>query len=182
MNALSLLLNRRSTSRLIEPRPTGEVLNTIIQAGMRAPDHATLQPWRFIVICDEGLTRLSDLFLHAMRIDGRDEATQEKARLAPFRAPLIITVLAHCTEHSMVPKWEQVVSAGCAVQAMQLAAIAQGFGGIWRTGPMTHHPEVRTALGCRPQDEIVGFLYLGTPQVKATAIKKPDMASFVRYF
>lgn len=53
---------------------------------------------------------------------GQDEKGIEKARNAPFRAPLIITVVARCEDHPKVPRWEQEMSAGCAVMAMQMAA------------------------------------------------------------
>ncbi|EHD21593.1 MULTISPECIES: NAD(P)H nitroreductase [Brenneria] len=183
MDALELLLNRRSASRLTTPAPSGAALNNIIHAGMRAPDHGTLQPWRFFVIENEGLARFSALLSDAAQQAGMDEAGIEKARLAPFRAPLIITVVAHCTENPKVPRWEQVVSAGCAVQVMQMAALAQGFNGIWRSGAWTHHPLVREAFHCSEQDEIVGFLYLGTPQLKAsTSVTPLDSEKFVRYF
>ncbi len=43
MDALELLINRRSASRLSEPAPSGEVLENILRACMRAPDHGTLQ-------------------------------------------------------------------------------------------------------------------------------------------
>ncbi len=36
MDALELLINRRSASRLAEPAPTGEQLQNILRAGMRA--------------------------------------------------------------------------------------------------------------------------------------------------
>ena len=92
-------------------------------------------------------------------------------------------MVAHCEEHHKVPRWEQVVSAGCAVMAMQMAALAQGFNGIWRSGPFTDNALVREAFECREQDQIVGFLYLGTPQLKAsTTINLPDTAPFVRHF
>ncbi len=59
------------------------------------------------------------------------------------------------------------MSAGCAVMAMQMAALAQGFNGIWRSGALTESPVVRAGFECREQDKIVGFLYLGTPQLKS---------------
>lgn len=62
---------------------------------------------------------------------------------------------------------EQIVAAGCCVQAMQMAAVAQGYSGIWRSGSWTHDPVVRAGLGCGEHDHIVGFLYLGTPALKA---------------
>ncbi|WP_438333714.1 NAD(P)H nitroreductase [Edwardsiella tarda] len=182
MDALALLLQRRSASRLSEPAPAGQVLENIFQAGLRAPDHKGLQPWRFVTVQGEGQARLSAL-LHAIAVEeGRDEKGIEKARKAPFRAPLIITVIAHCDAESRVPHWEQVASAGCALMAMQMAAQAQGFNGIWRSGHWVEHPQVRAAFGCRPQDVIVGFLYLGTPQLKAARVQPLDSSAFVRAF
>ncbi|OON40462.1 NAD(P)H nitroreductase [Izhakiella australiensis] len=183
MDALELLVNRRSASRLAAPAPAGEALQNIIQAGMRAPDHGTLQPWRFIVVENQGLERLSQLLEQRARQQNQEQKAIEKARQAPFRAPMIITVVARCEEHPKVPQWEQVVSAGCAVMAMQMAALAQGFNGIWRSGAWTEDQQVREAFGCRSQDVIVGFLYLGTPQLKAsTTVLAPDTALFVSYF
>lgn len=61
MDALELLVNRRSASRTAEPAPVGEQLENILRAGMRAPDHGTLQPWHFFVIEGEGRGRFSQL-------------------------------------------------------------------------------------------------------------------------
>ncbi|MDN4628630.1 NAD(P)H nitroreductase [Erwinia sp. DT-104] len=183
MDALDLVVNRRSASRLSEPAPAGEALENIIRAGMRAPDHGTLQPWRFIVVENEGRDRFSQLLEKAARDDNMEPKAIEKAKQSPFRAPMIITVVAHCEEHHKVPRWEQVVSAGCAVMAMQMAAVAQGFNGIWRSGAWTEHQAVREAFNCREQDAIVGFLYLGTPQLKSsTTLVPPDTTPFVSYF
>lgn len=183
MDALELLVNRRSASRLAEPAPAGESLENIIRAGMRAPDHGTLQPWRFVIVENEGRDRLSALLEQAAREAQLEEKAIEKATQSPYRAPMIITVIAHCEAHPKVPRWEQVVSAGCAVMAMQMAAAAQGFNGIWRSGPWTDNERVRSAFGCREQDAIVGFLYLGTPQLKSsTTVVHPDTTPFVRYF
>lgn len=183
MDALDLLVNRRSAARLAEPAPQGEALDNILRAGMRAPDHGTLQPWRFHIIEKQGLTRFSALLEQAARDGNMDEKAIEKAKQSPFRAPMIITVVAHCVEHHKVPRWEQLLSAGCAVMAMQMAAAAQGFNGIWRSGAWTDNDAVRTAFNCREQDAIVGFLYLGTPQLKSsTTVLPPDTAPFVSYF
>ncbi|MFJ5158790.1 NAD(P)H nitroreductase [Pantoea sp. NPDC088449] len=183
MDALDLLVNRRSASRLAEPAPTGEALQNILHAAMRAPDHGTLQPWRFIIVENEGRDRFSNVLEQAARDSNLEQKAIDKAASAPFRAPMIITVVAHCEENAKVPHWEQLASASCAVMAMQMAAVAQGFNGIWRSGPWTDHPLVREAFSCREQDAIVGFLYLGTPQLKAnTTVVAPDTARFVSYF
>ncbi|MFW0765628.1 NAD(P)H nitroreductase [Trabulsiella odontotermitis] len=183
MDALELLVNRRSASRLTEPAPAGEQLENILRAGMRAPDHGTLQPWQFFIIEGDGRERFSQLLADGAIQAGEDENAVDKARSAPFRAPLIIAVVAKCQEHHKVPQWEQEMSAGCAVMAMQMAAVAQGFNGIWRSGALTENPRVRDGFHCRAQDKIVGFLYLGTPQLKAsTTVSVPDTSPFVVRF
>ncbi|EIC83435.1 NAD(P)H nitroreductase [Serratia sp. M24T3] len=183
MDALDLLLNRRSASRLAAPAPSGKVLQNIINAGMRAPDHGALQPWRFVIVENDGLIRFSNLLRSAAEKDKMDDKAIEKATQAPLRAPQIITIIADIKDSPKVPEWEQVVSAGCAVQAMQMAALAQGFNGIWRTGAWTEHAAVRKAFGCAEKDQIVGFLYLGTPQLKSsTQVIPADSAAFVSYF
>ncbi len=83
----------------------------------------------------------------------------------PFRAPLIITVIAKLKDHPKIPQWEQLVAASCTVQAMQMAAVAQGFG-IWRSGSWTEDAVVRAGLGCGDNDRIVGFLYLELQSLK----------------
>ncbi|QGU14944.1 NAD(P)H nitroreductase [Leclercia sp. 119287] len=183
MDALELLVNRRSAARLTEPAPAGEQLDNILRAGMRAPDHGTLQPWHFFIIECEGRERFSTLLEKGAVAAGQDEKAIEKARNAPFRAPMIIAVVAKCQPQHKVPVWEQEMSAGCAVMAMQMAAVAQGYNGIWRSGALTDSPVVREGLDCGAHDKIVGFLYLGTPQLKAsTTVSVPDTGSFVTHF
>ncbi len=182
MDALELLLQRRSAARLTEPAPQGDDLTHILQAGLRAPDHGGLKPWRFVIIEKEGRERFSQLLSSAAVEEGLDEKAIDKARTAPFRAPLIITVIARCEDHPKVPQWEQIASASCAVMAMQMAAQAQNFNGIWRSGAWTESDIVRNGFGCRPQDKIVGFLYLGTPQLKAPPVVPEEPTEFVSYF
>ncbi len=181
MDALELLLNRRSIARLSEPAPEGSVLENIIQAGLRAPDHGGLTPWRFIIAQGEGLKKLGTILHGAVAADDGDDNAQSKAENAPLRAPMVITIIAKVSEHPKVPAFEQHLSAGCAVQAMQMAAVAQGFQGIWRSGPLMFHPHVEQALGLKGEDKIVGFLYLGTPGCEPMGAPKRDLSKFVEY-
>ena len=181
MDALALLLNRRSIGRLSAPAPEGEVLENIIRAGLRAPDHAGLTPWRFVIAQGQGRQNLADILVRAAKAENSDEAVIEKASHAPFRAPMVITVIAKVTPHAKVPAFEQHLSAGCAALAMQMAAMAQGFQGFWRSGKWMYHETVRDALGVKGDDQIVGFLYLGTPGCTAMKVPERDLAKFVEF-
>ncbi|MGF1842631.1 NAD(P)H nitroreductase [Vibrio clamense] len=182
MDALDLLLNRRSIAKLSSPAPEGVVLENIIRAGLRAPDHGALTPWRFVISQGEaGLQKLADILVKAAVSDESEDAVIEKVGKAPFRAPMVITVIAKVREHDKVPAFEQHLSAGCAAQAMQMAAVAQGFQGFWRSGKWMFHPQVRAAFGLEGEDQIVGFLYLGTPGCTPMRVQERDLDKYVEY-
>lgn len=182
MQALDLLLNRSSQPRLQAPAPQGEVLNNILQSAMRAPDHRCLSPWRFIVCTDNGLEKLGEIFEQAAIAKGAEQVSIERARQLPLRAPMVIVAICNHIEHDGVPWVEQVASTACAVQAMQMAAVAQGFQGIWRTGSYAQDVMVKTALNCKDDDEILGFLYLGTSPLKTMDKPPKNLDSFVDYW
>lgn len=181
MDALALLLERRSSPRLILPAPQGEALENILAAGLRAPDHGGLTPWECVVAVGEGLDRLSGIFHRAAKEENLDEKALKKAQDAPYRAPMVIIVIAKVKHNKNVPLIEQIISAGCAVHGMQMAAMAQGFQGYWRTGLRAYHPSVRGAFNLEQDDEIVGFLYLGTPIKPPGPAPKRDIEKFMRY-
>lgn len=181
MDALDLLLNRRSIAKLSEPAPQGQALENILKAGLRAPDHGGLTPWRFVISEGEGLDKLSSILVRAAESENSEEVVVEKLRKAPFRAPMVITVIAKVKPHDKVPPLEQHLSAGCAAQAMQMAAVAQGYQGFWRSGSWMFHPVVHEAFGLEDQDEIVGFLYLGTPGCTPMRVPERDLSKYVEY-
>ncbi|PKF50186.1 NAD(P)H nitroreductase [Enterovibrio nigricans] len=181
MDALSLLTQRRSIPRLLAPAPSRDALENMIAAGLRAPDHGALTPWEFVIATGEGLEKLSAILKTAAEADNEDPAVIEKTTNAPFRAPMVITVIARTKLHDKVPVIEQHISAGCAAQAMQMAAVAQGFQGFWRTGKWAYHPSVREAFGVSGDDEIVGFLYVGTPDCTPANAPKRDTNKYVKY-
>lgn len=164
MDALSLLLQRRSWAKLTEPAPSGQALDNILKAGMRAPDHGGLCPWHFTLVRGEGRDKLAAIFELAMTKKQQHAAKIEKAAKAPMRAPLIIIVSTRLQEHEKVPEIEQVMATACTVQAMQMAAMAQGFQGIWRTGDFAYDAHIKQALGIEDKEHIVAYLYLGTPE------------------
>lgn len=181
MDAIELLLTRQSCPRLVEPGPNEAQLKTILDAGVRVPDHGGLTPWEFIIAQGKGLRRLGEMFVDAAIHNDANEVTQAKALSMPLRAPMVIVVAAKPVEHVKVPEVEQVIAAGCATMAMQQAAFAMGFGAIWRTGSVAFDLKVNQNLGLSEKDQIVGFLYIGTPVFKAPLKASKEGSDFTRY-
>jgi nitroreductase len=170
MNSLELLLTRQSTSQLTTPAPDNTALDSIFKAGMRVPDHGGLMPWHFTVVAGNSLDKLSDIFYQAAKLANFSEAKTIKAKKMPYRAPLIIVISTQLVTHEKVPKQEQMITVGCSVHAMQMAAFSLGYGAMWRTGAFAYNDYVKKQLDVDKKDEIIGFLYLGSP-VKQTVIK-----------
>ncbi|WP_350541949.1 nitroreductase family protein, partial [Psychrobacter sp. CAL495-MNA-CIBAN-0180] len=80
----------------------------------------------------------------------------------PLRAPLIITAVTQMQEHKKVPPFEQMLSAGAAVQNLILALKAQGFSTVWRTGLLCNEPAVKAYFGVGADDYVTAFVYTGT--------------------
>jgi nitroreductase len=164
MDALDLLLTRESALKLDAPAPTEAELDTMFQSAVRAPDHGRLRPWRFVVIEGDKRARFGELMADAMR--NRDPSANEemldRERAKPMRAPTIVVAAARVQKGHRIPEFEQIAAAAAAAQNIMLAAHALGYGAMWKTGEPAYDPVVKTALGLNVDDEIMGFLYLGT--------------------
>lgn len=183
MDAIEALTSRKSVAMLEEPAPSRQELDTLLTAAVRAPDHCRLRPWRFIVIEGDGRRRLGDIFAEAQKLREPEttDAMQEKTRGKPLRAPMVIVVIAKTQEHPKVPKVEQILSAGAAAQNIMLAAHAMGYAGIWRSGSPCFDPNVKAALGAAQEDQIVGFLYLGTAG-RAMPLPQEPVSDYVEHW
>ncbi len=58
MDALVALQNRASSTKLVAPGPTIQVLENIQKSALRAADHGRLRPWRFLMIEGDGRNKL----------------------------------------------------------------------------------------------------------------------------
>jgi len=182
MQALDLLLNRSSQPKLQSPAPQGQELETIMQAALKVPDHASLTPWRFIVCQGQGLHKLGELFYQAALTEGMSERDISRAKDLPLRAPMVMVAISEYCEHEKVPRVEQIASTSCAVYAMQLAAQALGFDSMWRTGAYAHSKSVKQLLGLKTDDEIIGFIYLGSTSTKVADKPKKQTENYFEFW
>ena len=175
MDALDLLLTRESALKLDTPAPTEAELDTMFQSAVRAPDHGRLRPWRFVVIEGDKRTRFGDLMAEAM-VRKDPDASEEmlgRERAKALRAPTIVVVAAHVQKGHRIPEVEQISATAAATQNIMLAAHALGYGAMWKTGEPAYDPGVKTALGLNADDDILGFLYLGTNNGGSSPAPRP---------
>ena len=130
----------------------------MFRAGLRAPDHGQLHPWRFLIIEGDARHKLGELFAAALRERdaGAAEEALQKARNMPLRAPMLVLVIASVKPHPKVPGR---AAAGCRLRGSWPAARgAWGIGAVWRTGEFSYDPRVLEGLGLTEQERLLGFL------------------------
>jgi nitroreductase len=165
MDLLTAIDTRSSAVRLTDPPPSQSDLQRILHSGVRVPDHGRLAPARFVVLQAEGLKRLGDTIAQAFQRKNPAATPEqlEAERKKAFRAPVLIVAAARLNRDHKVPVLEQMSSVSAGVQNMFLTAHALGYGAMWKTGGPAYDSTVNTALGLQPDDQIIAFLYLGTP-------------------
>lgn len=181
---LDALLRRNSTppKLLDDPAPDDAALAAMFATAVRVPDHGAVRPWRFHVIRADARFALGELFVKALhrRDPNADTRDEVKERSRPLRAPLIVAVCAEIVpDNPKVPPVEQIASTSAAIQTLMLAANAMGFGAIWLTGANARDAGVKAAFGLADKDEIVGFVYMGTPTGDIPDKPRPDPAGLV---
>lgn len=184
MDLVRLIQQRVSCPQVVEPGPSPAQLEELFRAACRAPDHGNLKPWRFLVIEGEARQQLGELFLQAALLKDPNlvEPLQAKMQKMPLRAPTLVVVIAKLQSHPKVPMVEQQVAAGAAAQNMLLAAHGLGLGAMWRTGDMAYDATVAAGLGLADNEEIIGFIYLGSRPDKVRQAPELDLADFVQHW
>lgn len=182
MDALTALHTRVSVSRVCAPGPDALTLEHIIKAGLRTADHGLLRPWRFLLIRENSLEKLADLFAQASLSDAPDLNPGElvNIRAKALRAPLVLVGIVSPRAHPKIPVAEQHLSTAGALQNMLTAAHALNVGAIWRTGPMAEHPIVRKGLGLSDEESIIGYLYMGTIDGPVRQLQEESISTFVQ--
>lgn len=175
---IDAILNRSSEPRLEAPAPDASVLEQVFACAARAPDHALLRPWRYLVVEGEGLDRLGELFENSAGAEAT-ERQREKLRKMPSRAPMILVAIASPVSHPKVPVHEQTYSCAAGTAYLVLALRAAGFGAMWRTGDMAEHPLIREGLGLKESEFIIGFIYTGTVASEKPAVPRAEVSQFV---
>ncbi len=181
MDAMELLLGRELAMKLQGPGPDQAALDAIFSSAVRAPDHGRLRPWRFVVIPEDKRARFGDVM--AQSLQRREPAASadmlQRERDKALRAPVIVVVAARLHKNHKIPEVEQMASAAAATQNVILAANAQGFGAMWKTGAPAYDADVKHALGLTAEDDIVGFVYLGTQVGGGSPAARPAAGEFV---
>jgi nitroreductase len=167
MEIFDAIHGRQTISKVKQDTVPHDVIEKLLSAGAQAPNHHKVRPWRFVVLTGDGRKKLGDV-MAASFLD-RNPATPpeglDKTRALPLRAPVVIVVGADKSAEPKIVEMENISAASAAAQNILLAAHALGLGAIWRTGEWARDANVKEFLGFAADQQIIGFIYVGYPDV-----------------
>jgi nitroreductase len=170
-SVFATIKRRRSIGKMTPQMPTRQQIERLLEAGIYAPNHHNIQPWRFFVIAGQARHELGQIMersLAAQLTEITSEQAQarlQKERNKPLRAPVIIAVVSQHLQHPQVLDIENVEATAAAVQNMLLAAEEMHLACIWRTKSPAYDPQIKHWLGIAQQDHIIALLDVGFPAV-----------------
>jgi nitroreductase len=144
-----------------------EQIEVLLNNAIWAPSHGLTQPWRFTVMMDGALTRLSDYLSDSYKqISGEAVNEMKFSRLQerPLRSSAVIAIGMSPDPKGKIPEMEEIEAVACAVQNMHLTATAQGLAFFWSTPKFLYDRGHTEFFGFEKETKILGLIYLGYPK------------------
>ena len=177
--SIELLLNRRSSlaGSLVPPGPSESELETILQCGTRVPDHKGLNPWRIHVV-----DRANQDKLHAKlpELHEGDPASLEKTNSKEAKTAPLLLIVSSKIESDKAPRSEQILSGAALCQNIIVASAALGYRSQWLTEWFAYNDNVKALIGISENEEIIGFLYIGSENEPPRERPRPDLNEIVQ--
>jgi nitroreductase len=176
MEALEAILTRHSVNK-VKPDPLEHAtIQRLLLAAVQAPNHYHIRPWRFVVLTGKSRQALGEVMTQSLRKRTPDlsESAMEIERAKPLRAPVLIAVGVDKSDDPRVLEIENICAVAAAVENLLLAAHAEGLGAMWRTGPAARDPDVKEFLGLARDRELLGFIYIGYPDLQIPLVERPS--------
>jgi nitroreductase len=175
-------IGRRASVRTFKPDgvPRG-VIERLLAAAVRAPNHKLTEPWRFAVLTGAAAARFAALKRDHRATRFPDPAAPEAARAIEktYReardTPAFVVVM--CAEsEDPVRREEDYAAAMMATENLLIAATAEGLGSYVRTGGIMRDPAVRELVRAAGADRVVAVVSLGYPAEPPRPGRRSDPA------
>jgi nitroreductase len=168
MSILDVMRKRRSVRRYKEDPIPEDVFLRVMEAARLAPSGKNLQPWRFIVVKDQGL--------------------KEKLAVASLnqkfiaRAPVVIVFCGYpdnCYQHQgrYMKSWP--IDVTCAIDHLMLQAQEEGLGTCW-IGAFVE-AEVKPILNIPDDVRVVALTPLGYPEEEPRDRGRKPLEEIISY-
>jgi nitroreductase len=157
----ALIRARRTTMQVDRERPVPrDVVATLCELAMWAPNHKRTWPWRFALVEGDGRARLGATIADAMEVHGDAPEKVTKTRGKYLRTPATLVVgSAPGDTPDRTAENRDATAAG--IENLMLAATARGIATYWGSCPKGANDVVAALCGFEAGTHIAAIMYLG---------------------
>ena len=172
----------RTSTRAFADRPVPRaILERLLAAAVRAPNHKLTEPWRFAVLTGKSVARFAELRRAHRATRFPDPASPEAAKAIDktyreaLATPAFLVVMCAVSDDP-VRREEDYAATMMAVQNLLIAATAEGVGSYIRTGGILEDAGVRELVQLPAGHRLVAVVSLGYPAAPQEPKKRSDPA------
>ncbi len=179
MDAWDAIAARTSARAFTGDAVPRAVLERLLAAAVRAPNHKLTEPWRFAVLRGASRDRYAELRRahRATRFPtpGAPDAARaiEKTYREALGTPAFIVVMCAVSDDP-VRREEDYAATMMAVENLLIAATAEGLGSYLRTGGILKDPAVQALVQLPASHRIVAVISVGHPADPGEPTRRSD--------
>lgn len=158
---------RRTSTRTFTPDPVPRyVIERLIAAAVRAPNHKLTEPWRFAVLTGESKRAYAGIRREhrAKRWEDPDDPQAKKSIERTWRealeTPAFVVVMCAVSDDPL-RREEDYGASMMAIENLLVAAAADNIGTFLRTGGIMQHPALAELVHLPEGYRIVGIVSVG---------------------
>jgi nitroreductase len=171
---------RRASTRAFAARPVPRpVIERLLGAAVRAPNHKLTEPWSFAVLTGRSAARFAEIKRAHRAAKFADPAAPESAKAIEktyqeaLGTPAFV-VVACAVSDDPVRREEDYAAAMMATALLMIAASAEELGTYVRTGGIMSDPGLRELVRLPEGHRIVAIVSLGYPAEPQEPKKRTD--------
>jgi len=170
----------RTSTRAFADRPVPRaVIERLLAAAVRAPNHKLTEPWRFAVLSGASAARFAELKRAHRATRFADPAAPDAAKAIDktYREALgtpVFVALMCAVSDDAVRREEDYASTMMAAQNLLVAATAEGLGSYLRTGGILEDAALKALVQLPAEHRIVAVISLGYPAAPQEPKKRSD--------
>ncbi len=162
-----LVINRRSIKQAVlnGKKIEDQQVRELLALGSWAPTHGFTEPWRFVVYSGEAVKEFchqqAELYKQTTPPEKFNAGKYEKQQHNGDKVSHLVAVYMERGGNPNITSLEEICATAAAVQNILLGAEALGIAVLWSTGGNVMQPAMKTYLGLKEEDIVIGVLFMG---------------------
>ena len=162
MSINELIKRRVSVKKYTDKVPEVDQIIDLLDQAVYAPNHKMREPWRFIILDQEGKKRLKKRFDEVITDAYRDALQLQFDNL--YAAPILVAVVMPILD-DIRDELEDLQACAAMIQNFMLLSVDAGLGTKWKTPHFIENDAFKEVLGLESNELVVAFVMVGYPEV-----------------